>query len=188
MTRPDAPPGQPLSYAVDPARVSGGRSRSVLAIAAIAILAIGSVVGGLALLAGPAEPRVAIDVAASAIVPIGTIGPVVTTEPAAPPAITCHTVAQVRCRALARAALEVAAEPALAAIDSVDVWPTLSCSSDFDCPRDRLQGSRPAGSAILVTAAARRVWVNVTDRDLDGGAFDRAEHRLDAWVFRSDGV
>lgn len=170
-------------------RVSPARSRVVLTVAALVAFAIGSTVAALALAPGTPSPvttipEAPVEPAAVVAIPTSTAIPVF----AVPPAIRCHDIADRPCRALARAALAAAEDPTFVAIDSIDVWPTISCSSDFDCPRYRLEGTRPAGSAIVVTAGARQLWVNVTDRDLEGRRYDRAEHELDAWVIRTDAV
>ena len=93
--------------------------------------------------------------------------------------MVCHDVASERCAAVARAALAVSDDPALAWPSQVDVWASLLCGSDFDCPSARMTGHQATGSAV-VTAGTLGLWVNVIG---PAAASDPAP--LEAWVIRS---
>jgi hypothetical protein len=93
--------------------------------------------------------------------------------------VVCPDVAGERCAAVARAALTASDDPALPWPSQVDVWASLLCGSDFDCPSDRMTGHQAAGSAV-VTAGTVGLWVNVI-----GPAAGSDPTPLEAWVIRS---
>jgi hypothetical protein len=188
-----------VEYRIDPTTLTRRRSRRVLAVTATVAIGIGVVVGGLALEGRtPARDRASGGaVAAASTVPLArsaapatpavaasdTPTPTVASGP--PPALTCHGVGEVRCAAIARAVLVAVADPALPALPhptTVDVWASLLCGSDSDCPPGRMEDRRPAGSAVVV-AGSTWLWVNVTDTLGAPGP-----RTLSAWVIRSGPV
>jgi hypothetical protein len=99
------------------------------------------------------------------------------------PAVVCHGLEQPRCGDLAQAALGAIDDPAIPRPIRVQVWGTIACGDDFDCPPRHLVGRHPAGSAVVTISPALEIWVNITE--LDGGAEPADVNRLDAWVTRS---
>jgi len=99
------------------------------------------------------------------------------------PAVVCHGLEQRRCGDLAQAALGAIDDPAVARPIRVQVWGTIACGDDFDCPPRHLDGRHPAGSAVVTISPALEIWVNITE--LDDGADQVEGNRLDAWVTRS---
>ena len=185
-----------MEYRIDPTTLTRRRSRRVLAVTATVAIGIGVVVGGLALEGRtPARDRASGGaVAAASTVPAArsaapatpTVAPSDRPTHAAasgpPPELTCHDVPEVRCAAIARAVLVAVADPALPRPTTVDVWASLLCGSDFDCPPGRMEDRRPAGSAVVV-AGSTWLWVNVTDTLGAPGP-----RTLSAWVIRSGPV
>ena len=182
-----------MEYRIDPTTLTRRRSRRVLAVTATVAIGIGVVVGGLALegrtpagtgasgaaVASATMVPSAISVASAtpALAPSDSLTPAVASGP--PPRLTCHDVPEVRCAAIARAVLIAVADPALPRLTTVDIWASLLCGSDFDCPPGRLLDRRPAGSAA-VRAGSTWLWVNVSDAVGASGP-----GTLTAWVIRS---
>jgi hypothetical protein len=101
-----------------------------------------------------------------------------------PRELGCHEVAPATCGVLARAG--VAALPLGApTIATVDVWASILCGDDLDCPRDRLAGSTPLGSVVVAFAdGGPSAWVNVVRRSpraVDGGGPGRPEAWIVGW-------
>ena len=182
-----------MEYRIDPTTLTRRRSRRVLAVTATVAIGIGVVVGGLALAGrtpartGASSGAVAaantVAAARSTAPATPTVAPSGTPTPAAasgpPPELTCHDVPEVRCAAIARAVLVAVADPALPRPTTVDVWASLLCGSDSDCPPGRLLDRRPAGSAVVL-AGSTWLWVDVSD-----AAGASGPGTLSAWVIRS---
>ena len=174
-----------MEFRVEPTPLSSRRSRRIVATTVLVAVALVVVIGTVTL--ENTRPGTAV---ASAIAPTA---PTVTTTPtAAPlpsatalartgpaPRVVCHDVAGERCAAVARAALAVSDDPALPWPSRVDVWASLLCGSDFDCPSARMTGHQATGSAV-VTAGTLGLWVNVI-----GPAAGSDPAPLEAWVIRS---
>lgn len=170
-----------MDYHQDPTRIARGTSRSVLAVAAAATIAIALLAGAMAIAAG-GRTKPASELAS--MVSPAVRESVVAGSLAVPPDVRCHDVASRRCARIAQAALIAAADPLLPRATTVDVWATLLCGSTFDCPPYHLIGRQPAGSAIVGFASSLVVWVNVTEIDA-GPEPGSSDLKLDAWVIRS---
>jgi hypothetical protein len=181
-----------VEYQVDPTPLTHRRSRRILAVTATVAIGIAVLVGGLAI-AGrgpsgivPAAPIAAAssaEVFASAVpvaTPSDTSTP--TIAPGPPPRLACHGVPGARCADILRAVLIAVADPTIPHPTTVDIWASLLCGSTFDCPPGRMEGQRPAGSAVVV-ACSIWLWVNVTDTLGASGP-----NTLSAWVIRSGPV
>ncbi len=174
-----------MEFRVEPTPLSRRRSRRILAATAIVAIALVAVIGAVTL--DDARPGVAVAtttqgtppavIATPTATPLPTATALARTGPA--PRVVCHDVAGGRCAEVARAALAVAADPSLPWPSQVDVWASLLCGSDFDCPSDRMTGHQVAGSAV-VTAGTVGLWVNVIEPTAGN---DPAA--LEAWVIRS---
>jgi hypothetical protein len=98
-----------------------------------------------------------------------------------PEIVRCHHLAAGPCRRIAAAALE-AIGPVEAPVERIDVWSSLLCGDDLDCPPGRLAGLRPLGSAIVTLGEGGPTgWINVGERP-PGVSLDGT--RLVAWVVR----
>jgi hypothetical protein len=98
-----------------------------------------------------------------------------------PEIVRCHHVAAGTCRRIAAAALE-AIGSVERPVEWIDVWSSLLCGDDLDCPPGRLAGLRPLGSAVVTLGGDGPTgWVNVGERP-PGVSLD--ETRLVAWVIR----
>jgi hypothetical protein len=174
-----------VEFRVEPTPLSKRHSRRILAMTAVVVVTLVAVIGGITL--GNTRPGVAVvstlPPTAAAMTATATTTPLPSatafarTGPA--PRVVCHEVAGERCTAVAQAALAVSNDPALPWPSQVDVWASLLCGSDFDCPSDRMTGHQVAGSAV-VTAGTVELWVNV----LEPAAGTEAA-ALEAWVIRS---
>jgi hypothetical protein len=183
--RPD-PPG----YELAPSPVARRSSRSAVVAVALAGLVLGgavvaAVVGdvtgpgpiGVSVARGPAVPPTS----AVATAPEATPGPVTAVLPLW---VTCHDLAAQRCQRLAQAVVSGIDDPTLSAPSSVEVWGSIACGSDFDCPPFRLDGRHPAGSVVVAFSGAVTLWVNVTELDRVGAGGPIARP-LEVWVIRS---
>jgi hypothetical protein len=166
-----------MDYELEPARISRQSSRASLAAAAtvLGLLAIAVAMGVLEGGGGGSAP------ARQAVVQ--SHGP--ESSPAAaslrPGSVRCHDLAVGPCQRVAAAALE-AIGPVDAPVESIDVWSSLLCGDDLDCPPGRLAGLRPLGSAILTLGGtAPAGWVNVGER-LPAGRLGQTD--VLAWVIR----
>jgi hypothetical protein len=178
-----------VAYQVEPTPLSRRRGRRVVLVTAALAIAFGSVVVGLAA-GGRATSGIAVATATAtatlatssraASPPAATHAPAVL-APGRPPRILCHDVAGGRCADIARAVLAAVIDPALPWPTKIDVWASILCSSNFDCPPYRLAGRRPAGSAVVV-AGRLDFWVNVSEAPGGSGAGSRS---LEAWVIRT---
>jgi hypothetical protein len=166
-----------MEYRIDPTRIAGRSSRSVLAAAAAVVILAGAGIAVL-IVARPSDAPVALATTPSR--PLGIAPSPLARALALPPAVHCHDVPEVQCTRIAAAAVDAVADPALAPATTVDVWATLLCGSTFDCPSYRLADRRPAGSAVVGLASSMVLWVNVTEPEAgsEGGS-------LDAWVIPS---
>jgi hypothetical protein len=80
-----------------------------------------------------------------------------------PTAIDCHAVASAQCRRIVRAALRILPDD-LPSVGSAQVWGSLVCNDNFDCPSDYLRDAEPAGSVFVGFGdGSPRVTVNVVD-------------------------
>jgi len=173
----DIEPGRTLDYELEPARISRRSSRASLAAAAtiVGLLAIAVVIG---VLEGGGRGSVP---ARQAAVP--SHGPASSAAGASirPGSVRCHDLAVGPCQRVAAAALE-AIGPVDAPVESIDVWSSLLCGDDLDCPPGRLAGMRPLGSAILTLGGTGPAgWVNVGER-LPAGRPGQSD--VVAWVIR----
>ena len=163
-----------MEFRVEPTQLSRRRSRRILATTVVVVLGLVVVIGAVTLDAekpgGAVVPTVTATPMPSATA-LARTGPV--------PRVVCHDVAGERCAAVARAALAASVDPALPYPSQVDVWASLLCGSDFDCPSDRMTGHQAAGSAV-VTAGTVGLWVNVI-----GPAAGGDPAPFEAWVIRS---
>jgi hypothetical protein len=98
-----------------------------------------------------------------------------------PEIVRCHRLLAGPCRRIAAAALE-AMGPVAEPVEQIDVWSSLLCGDDLDCPPGRLAGLRPLGSAVVTLGDDGPTgWVNVGERP-PGVSLDGT--RLVAWVVR----
>jgi len=173
----DIEPGRTLDYELEPARISRRSSRASLAAAATiaGLLAIAVAIG---VLGGGGDGSAP---AGQAAVP--SHGPASSPAGAAvrPASVRCHDLAVGPCQRVAAAALE-AIGPVNAPVESIDVWSSLLCGDDLDCPPGRLAGLRPLGSAILTLGGTGPAgWVNVGERRQAGRL---GQSDVVAWVIR----
>jgi hypothetical protein len=129
---------------------------------------------------------------ASAVLPSPRSGPTAATPPTIdasparpallPDSIHCHDIDAVACTAVTSASVNLLATTG-APPRSVAVWPTLLCDSEVDCPRSRLTGARPLGSAIVNLRSGTIVWINVVDLPPDRSLTEERTG-VDAWVIR----
>jgi hypothetical protein len=173
----DVEPGRPMDYELAPARISRRSSRAILAAAAtiVGLLAIAVAIGVLEGGGGSSAP------ARQAAVP--SHGPASSPAGASlrPGSVRCHDLPTDPCQRVAAAALE-AIGPVDAPVESIDVWGSLLCGDDLDCPPGRLARLRPLGSAVLTLGGtAPAGWVNVGER-LPAGRLGQTD--VVAWVIR----
>jgi hypothetical protein len=173
-----------VEFRIEPTALSRRRSRHILATTAVVAGALVVVIGAITLADARPDAGVASTVAtpiASAVTAADDPSPAATARARTGPAprVVCHEVANARCTAIARAALAASDDPALPWPSQVDVWASLLCGSDFDCPSDRLTGHQAAGSAVVTAGTVVR-WVNVVEPT--AGSDPAA---LEAWVIRS---
>ena len=171
-----------MEFRVEPTQLSRRRSRRILATTVVVVLGLVVVIGAVTLDAEKPGSAVVPTIVPAAIVsvtatPMPSATALARTGPA--PRVVCHDVAGERCAAVARAALAASVDPALPYPSQVDVWASLLCGSDFDCPSDRMTGHQAAGSAV-VTAGTVGLWVNVI-----GPAAGGDPAPFEAWVIRS---
>jgi hypothetical protein len=99
-----------------------------------------------------------------------------------PKDLECHGLNRPDCLRAATAALKVL--PAeVPAVDTADVYGTLICDSNFDCPQYRLSSDAVALGSVTLTFVddGPDAWVNVVNR---GPARDPAKVVAEAWVIR----
>jgi len=102
---------------------------------------------------------------------------------ARPATVRCHDLAAGPCERVAAAALDVIGPDAT--VESIDVWHSLLCGDDLDCPPGRLAGLRPLGSAVVGFGDAEPAgWINVGERPAGRGAGGGGEPALVAWLIR----
>lgn len=78
-----------------------------------------------------------------------------------PRTLECHDLASAACDRLALASLAVLPTDG-PPVWAIDAWGSILCGDDLDCPRARLAGSVPLGSAVVTFAGGGpRAWVNV---------------------------
>jgi len=176
LAEPIADPAEPVTasaaasgYELEAVRISSRSSRpTIAAAAAIAgLLAIAIAVALFERGGGHATDA-------------GTVGRPSAGRPSAQPAaVHCHDLAAGPCGRVAAAAVDVMGPGA--PVQSIDVWRSLLCGDDLDCPPGRLAGLRPLGSAVVVLGDAEPAgWVNVGERLAVRGA----EPALVAWLIR----
>ena len=176
-----------MEFRVEPTPLSRRRSRRIVATTVLVAFALVVVIGTVTLentrpgaaVVSPVAPTApaATLIATATATPLPSATALARTGPA--PRVVCHDVANERCAAVARAALAVSDDPALPWPSQVDVWASLLCGSDFDCPSARMTGHQATGSAV-VTAGTLGLWVNVI-----GPAAGSDPAPLEAWVIRS---
>jgi hypothetical protein len=137
------------------------RSRMPLGVVVVAgvagLIVLGAVVAGLV---DPSGSKLAPRAAAAIVAPTSTPAPDALVyapqprfEPASfnrplPTAIACHDVDLAQCHRIVRAALRVLPDD-LPTVGGADVWGSLVCNDNFDCPATYLRDSDPAGSVVL---------------------------------------
>jgi hypothetical protein len=169
-----AEPAPATVYQLETARISGRSSRPVLLVAAtiVGLLAIAIVAGEPENRGVPANGR-----------PLGGAGPAAPSSERASTGtavVRCHDLAAGPCRRVAAAAMDAIGPDA--AVESIDVWRSLLCGNDLDCPPSRLARLRPLGSAVVgLGAAEKAARVNVGERLPDSGAGPPA---FVAWLIR----
>jgi hypothetical protein len=149
-----------MAYELEPARISRRSSRASLAVAAtvVGLLGIAVAIGVLEGGGGGSAPT------RQTAVP--SHGPASSRAGASlqPGSVRCHDLAVGPCQRVAAAALD-AIGPVDVPVESIDVWSSLLCGDDLDCPPGRLAGLRPLGSAVLTLGGtAPAGWVNVGER------------------------
>jgi hypothetical protein len=166
-----------MDYELEPARISRRSNRASLA-AAATIVGLLSIAVAIGMLedggGGSARARQAAQASG---------GPASSPADASlrPGSVRCHDLATGRCERVAAAALK-AIGPVDAPVESIDVWSSLLCGDDLDCPPGRLAGLRPLGSAVLTLGGtAPAGWVNVGER-LPANRLGETD--LVAWVIR----
>ncbi len=96
--------------------------------------------------------------------------------------IVCHDIDTVSCGEVVRASI-VLVSPDDGDVTAIAAWPTILCGDDFDCPRERLLGYRPLGSAVVSVASGAQAWVNVLEpAPYPGRVWDPTS--TEAWVVR----
>ncbi len=99
-----------------------------------------------------------------------------------PEAIVCHGIDAISCGEVARAAIALLS-PDDGVVTAIAAWPTILCNDDLDCPRGRLVGYRPLGSAVVSVASGAQAWVNVLEpAPYPGRVWDPTS--TEAWVLR----
>jgi hypothetical protein len=141
-----------------------GPRRSLAALAIAAILTLGVAIVGRISSAGPpvpsvARPAVAEGPSASRAAPGAASSTPGTVAAGLPRSIVCGDIVPWRCRQLVLAGLVLL--PPEEAARQAEVYPTLICGDDLDCPRSFLDAGAPAGSVVLTLAEGRTAWVNV---------------------------
>ena len=87
------------------------------------------------------------------------VPPAAAPDASLPASIACRDIASWRCRQLVLAGVVLL--PDRERPVRADVYPSLVCGDDLDCPRTFLTGSSPAGSVVLTFADGGTAWVNV---------------------------
>jgi hypothetical protein len=137
---------------------------SVSALAIVALLVVGVAVAGRVANGATwisSEPRTATEASPKTIEATPANSPAPTTPGSArlPAAIACGAMISWKCRQLVLAGTVLLSdeEGPLRA----DVFPSLACSDEVDCPRSFLDDATPAGSVVLTLANGATAWVNV---------------------------
>ena len=91
--------------------------------------------------------------------PADDVLPAAAPDASLPASIACRDIASWRCRQLVLAGVVLLADTERPV--RADVYPSLVCGDDLDCPRTFLSGSSPAGSVVLTFADGGTAWVNV---------------------------
>jgi hypothetical protein len=76
-----------------------------------------------------------------------------------PASIACRDMAPWRCREVVLAGVVLLSGPEEPL--RAEVYPSLVCGDDLDCPRSFLASGSPAGSVVLTLADGASAWVNV---------------------------
>jgi hypothetical protein len=98
-----------------------------------------------------------------------------------PTAIECHDVDLAECHRIVRAALRVLPDD-LPTVGGADVWGSLVCNDNFDCPATYLRDSEPAGSVVLgFVDGSPAAALNV----VDWGYGPSIRLGLRAWIVRT---
>jgi hypothetical protein len=100
--------------------------------------------------------------------------------------VQCHNVAPPECLRVARSAAGLFTAGSVgadaAAIAGVEVWGSLICGDNLECPSGRLLRLDPLGSAaVALSGNAGLVWVNVGERAASPGEAS-ARRPLEAWI------
>ena len=164
-----------MTFEVPVAPVTRPRTpRGALAVIAVAGLIVAAAMAAtLVAPASPAPSRALAGAASLAPSPAAAAAPFARGatppfEPASfvrplPTLIDCHAVAAAQCRRLVRAALRVLPDE-LPVVGHAEVWGSLVCNDNFDCPADYLRDSEPAGSVFVGFGdGSPSVTVNVVD-------------------------
>lgn len=165
-----------MTFEVPVSAVSGSRApRGVLAVAAISI-AIVLVALVAAILAPPAAMPLPARAAAASLPEATSVAPAFGLAAAATPPfepasfnrplptlIDCHLIGRTQCNRVVRAALRVLPDE-LPVVGHAEVWGSLVCNDNFDCPADYLKDAEPVGSVFVGFGdGSPAVTVNVVD-------------------------
>ena len=169
-----------MTFEVPVSAVSRSRTpRSVFAVALLSgLIVLGAVVAGALAPSAAGSPPARLAAAAAgatassapSLAPGLLFGAAATPpfEPASfnrplPTAIDCHAVATAQCLLIVRAALRILPDE-LPVVGRAQVWASLVCNDNFDCPSEYLRDSQPAGSVIVGFGdGSPGVTVNVVD-------------------------
>jgi hypothetical protein len=180
-----------MQFEVDPRPVAGGVHRRALlaalgtvgAMAVIVALAVGSGAPArgdrASRSAPPGEPDGSL--AGVPLTPRAAIAITTGSLPGAD-AIDCHDLRSEACAAVSLASVSEL-PPGTRGVVAIDAWSGIMCADDFDCPRPRLAGNRPLGSAVVTIDTGAQAWVNVLEAGLVSGPAAVASRTI-AWIIR----
>jgi hypothetical protein len=92
--------------------------------------------------------------------------------------VTCGRIDPATCRQVVRASLEAVGTDVRAI--RADVYPSLVCGDDTDCPRSLLATSSPVGSVTITYQDGASAWINI----LAPGVTTRLESQRPAFLAR----
>jgi hypothetical protein len=177
-----------FDVAPTPVRRRGSRLPAVALLAAgIALVAIAIATTGPGPAPGPtgsANPSREAEAAASTPTPVAPSAPAATVPPRPlrlPRTVECHDLAPATCDEVALTSIAIL-PPDGPAVAAIDAWGSILCADDLECPRPRLAGSMPLGSAVVsFDGGGARAWVNVVVPQRVAGA---AVGEPSAWIVR----
>jgi hypothetical protein len=165
-----------MTFEVPVSAVSGSRApRGVLAVAAMSIaIVVAALVAAIlappSAMPLPARAAAASSTEATSAAPAFGLAAAATPpfEPASfnrplPTLIDCHQIGRTQCNRVVRAALRVLPDE-LPVVGHTEVWGSLVCNDNFDCPADYLKDAEPVGSVFVGFGdGSPGVTVNVVD-------------------------